>query len=143
MGRYRYGHIYDIFINSALDASLAREIFAAVGGGLEALLVQTYGGNKIPQHVAYESGLEEGDPQGALLHPFLSAIRKQWMVEKTNNLVAVKEIDINKFVSRCSPSRLGERHRALLECFRRVWPDKKEGSHGWFEDWESWGLRAE
>ena len=143
VGRYRYGHIYDIFINSALDAALAREIFAAVGGGLEALLVQTYGGNKIPQHVAYESGLEEGDPQGALLHPFLSAIRKQWMVEKTNNLVAVKEIDINKFVSRCSPSRLGERHGALLERFRRVWPDKKEGSHGWFEDWESWGLRAE
>ncbi len=138
VGRYRYGHIYDIFINSALDASLAREIFAAVGGGLEALLVQTCKGSKIPEHAAPETVVDHGDHYGALLHPFLSALTKRWMVEKTSNLVAVKEIDTNKF----RPHRLGDRHRALSECFRRVWP-KKEGSQWWFEDWESWPLRAE
>ena len=32
VNRYRNGHIYDILINSALDASLAQKIFSAVGG---------------------------------------------------------------------------------------------------------------
>ena len=40
--RYRVEHIYDAFINSALDASHARAILAAVGGNVETLLVQTF-----------------------------------------------------------------------------------------------------
>ncbi|KAG7290167.1 hypothetical protein NEMBOFW57_000165 [Staphylotrichum longicolle] len=46
--RYRMGHIYDAFINSALDASLAQEILAAVGGNVETLLVRTFRGLSFP-----------------------------------------------------------------------------------------------
>lgn len=147
---YRNGHIYDILINSALDASLARKIFAAVGGDVETLLVQTYGGINFPQvGQPPRFGMPRGaGPAGSLLGPFLSAVGKQWMVEKMdNNKLVVKEMGFGR--SRCSvndPSRVGLRrgkYKAMLQCFRRVWPDEKEGSKGWFEDWESWGLETE
>ncbi|KAK4149952.1 hypothetical protein C8A00DRAFT_46554 [Chaetomidium leptoderma] len=102
VGRYRNGHLYDILINSALDASLARQIFDAVGGG-------------------------------------------NWMAEKMNNRVAVKGIGLERFWgSPIDPFQIRHvRDREMMQCFRRVWPDKKERSKGWFEDWESWGLQAE
>ena len=182
MGRYRNGHIYDIFINSALDATLAREIFAAVGGNVEVLLVQTYRGDDFTRveqddpdeeedyagegdddgvidyhgeedHDGEEDSDEEevpdvwragrGAPLGARLHPFLAAIGKPWMVEKANNIVTIKEMDVNKFGRRLDSVEIRDRHLALLQCFRQVWPGKKEGSMGWFEDWESWKLHAE
>jgi hypothetical protein len=52
---YRTGHIYDALINSALDESLARQIFAAVGGRrkgkgkIETMMVRTYGGESFEQ----------------------------------------------------------------------------------------------
>lgn len=30
-------------------------------------------------------------------------------------------------------------HEAVMRYFRRVWPEQKEGSKGWLEEWESWG----
>jgi hypothetical protein len=143
VNRYRNGHIYDILINSALDASLARKIFSAVGGNVETLLVQTYGGLNFPQL---------GEPPrfrlpmaGTMLGPFLKAIGKQWMVERMNDKVVVKELGLERFWgSPMDPLRiLPGGHQAVMQCFRRVWPDKKEGSKGWFDDWESWGLETE
>ncbi|KAH6856022.1 hypothetical protein B0I37DRAFT_366340 [Chaetomium sp. MPI-CAGE-AT-0009] len=150
--RYRNGHIYDIFINAALDASLAREIFAAVGGNLETLLVRTYGGVNFsqrgpPPRFGRPRGVRGVQPAGQLFIPFLYAIGKQWMVEKLNNKLAVKEMD-HKIPpdSMFGSSRVQPQHSwyaTLLQYFRRVWPEEKEGSQGWFEDWESWGLETE
>ncbi|KAK3294271.1 uncharacterized protein B0H64DRAFT_400270 [Chaetomium fimeti] len=149
VNRYRNGHIYDIFINAALDASLARKIFTAVGGNLETLLVQTYGGLNFSQlGPPPRFGMPRGvKPAGDLFIPFLYGIGKQWMVEQMNNKLAVKEMDHKIHPkSMYGSSRVRSKHSkyaALLRCFRRVWPDEKEGSKGWHEDWESWGLETE
>ena len=147
MNRYRNGHIYDILINSALDASLARKIFSTVGGNVETLLVQTYGGLNFPQPgQAPRFSLPRGSrPAGTMLGPFLRATGKQWMVGKMNDKVVVKELGLGRFWSSpVDPLRIRSGgHKATMQCFRRVWPDKKEGSKGWFDDWESWGLETE
>lgn len=74
MHRHRNGHIYDVLINSALDASLARQIFNAVGGNIETLLVRTYGGRDFPQvwpPPHYHEPVMFPEPVGELLDPFL------------------------------------------------------------------------
>jgi hypothetical protein len=142
--RHRNGHVYDVFINSALDASLAWQIFAAVGGNVETLLVQTYQGLSFPGELS-DYGAPWGTcPPAFMVGPFLRAISKQWMVTRMNNKVAVKEIGLERFRTwPADPLRLEHYHEVMLQYFRRVWPDKKEGSKGWFDDWESWRLQVE
>jgi hypothetical protein len=147
MKSYRSGHIYDVLINTALGESLALKIFAAVGGKVETLLVKTYGGLHFPQlgqppHYGFPRGTK---PLGAMLEPFVAAVGKQWLVEKTNGKVVVKELGLERFWSMPSdPFRIGsDGQKTVMQYFRRVWPEQKEGSKGWVEDWESWGLETE
>jgi hypothetical protein len=141
---YRSGHIYDVLINVALDGSLARKIFAAVGGNVEILLVKTYGGLHFPQlgQPPHYGLPRAARPHGALLEPFVGAVGKQWLVEKMNGKVIVKEMGLERFwtapIDPFGIKSIG--HKAVMEYyFRRVWPEQKEGSKGWLEDWESWG----
>jgi hypothetical protein len=141
---YRSGHIYDVLINAALDGSLARKIFAAVGGTVEILLVKTYGGLYFPQlgQPPHYGLPRAARPHGALLEPFVGAVGKQWLVEKMNGKVIVKEMGLGRFwtapIDPFGIKSIG--HKAVMEYyFRRVWPEQKEGSKGWLEDWESWG----
>jgi hypothetical protein len=149
VNNHRNGHIYDIFINVAVNASLAHKIFAAVGGNVETLLLKTYGGRNFPQvgrwpHSNTRRGIR---PAGELLKPFLYALGNQWMVEKMNDKLVITEMghrmhrDSMFGSSRVEPQN--SKYSTMLEYFRRVWPDEKEGSDGWFEDWESWGLETE
>ena len=147
---HRNGHIYDIFINVALDAVLAQKIFATVGGNVEALLLKTYGGRDFPQvgpwpHVNMRRGTIK--PAGDLLIPFLCALGKQWMVEKMNDKLVVTEmghkLHRDSMYGSSRVSSQNSKYSTMLEYFRRVWPAEKEGSEGWFEDWESWGLETE
>jgi hypothetical protein len=143
----RRGHIYDVLINAALDGSLALKIFAAVGGNVETLLVKTYGGLHFsqlgpPSYYGVPVGHGSGRPLGEVLEPFVRAIGKQWMVEKMNGKVMVKEMGLERFWSLpFDPFTINfGRHEAVMRHFRRVWPEQKET---WFKDWESWGLETE
>ncbi|KAK4098671.1 hypothetical protein N658DRAFT_213224 [Parathielavia hyrcaniae] len=127
---YRNGHIYDVLINAALDGSLARSIFAAVGGNVETLLVKTYGGlyfsqygprplYGFPRRVMSVIG-----PLGKRLKQFMTAVEKQWMVEKLNDKVAVEEMGLERSHGFDNPIETGHvvRDHLVVEFFRRVWP---------------------
>lgn len=136
------GHIYDAFINSALDASLAQDILAAVGGNVETLLVRTFRGLSFPGE-APDWGMPEGTSLvGSLFGPFMRAVSKQWMVTRlSDDRVVVKELGLERFRNwPVDPLHLGPEHKVMMQYFRRVWPDKEEVSQVWFENWESWGL---
>ncbi|KAK4171032.1 hypothetical protein QBC36DRAFT_340737 [Triangularia setosa] len=143
VNRYRNGHVYDIFINSALNASLAQDIFAAVGGNVDTLLLRPHGGANLSQ-----KGPPPGNdflwrisqPAGHCLKPFLNIISKEWMLERMNDHVVVTELGKERFRSETMDPLRVDNYK-LMEYFRRVWPEKP-GSKGWWDDWESWGLQV-
>jgi hypothetical protein len=82
-GPYRNGHIRDIFVNSAVDESLARAIFDTISTAktsarmapLENLIVRPAGGQALylPSYKA---------PAGLGLVIFLKALAQEWFLER-------------------------------------------------------------
>lgn len=65
------------------------------------------------------------------------------MVEKMNGKLVVTRLGYKADCRSELGSSLASPSSKLLKCFRRVWPEKKEGSKHWFKDWESWRLQTE
>ena len=137
--RYRNGHIYDVLINSALDESLARQIFGAVGGKVETLMVRTYGGDSFE----LQDG-RWGTSRGSMMGLFLAGVGREMVVERRNDEeVVVKEMGV-PFGDMYADWQIDRMVKgARVQCFRRVWPETEGGGRRWWDDWESWPLDLE
>ncbi|KAL2134797.1 hypothetical protein VTI74DRAFT_10781 [Chaetomium olivicolor] len=137
-------HFMDVMVNSALDKELAKQIFEAVASpSLETMMVRVQGGMdiKIPAHMLYMDRM----PMPSVVL-FLNGLAREWIVDTVNSNrdMRVKELGPNaegwRGVSRV-PSSVGPLD-PFLKHFRRLWPETKKGSKGWFDDWESWPLAS-
>lgn len=145
---HRQGHIRDVFINSAIDATLARSIFevidAAKGNApgvrrLERLELSASGGNEFP-----ERGVMR--PAWAPLRPFLTALDRRWLVERdvrddSRGVLHVREThaDDRKWSLDFHSADSVKRSQYYFGLWRRTWPVERDGSE-WWDDWESYPL---
>ncbi|KAK0666623.1 hypothetical protein QBC41DRAFT_230201 [Cercophora samala] len=160
------GEILDFFVNLALDDKLAREIFNKISSSyhtvsrLETMMVRTKASlrhrSRPPSpEEAYHgrvpgTGHRYGQPvyQERLME-FIYGLERQWRVESllcddSGEKVRVKELGPRAdgwrgMVMQPLPANEGD---PTLKLFRMLWPVKKEGSKGWWEDWESRGLET-
>lgn len=199
------GEILDLFINSAVDAKLARQIFDAISSSchtssrLETMMVRSKAlirfrsaYNPEPESNGYVAGTGTGygrcDPDG-YIRPLLTGLTREWLLDTllcddSGEKVRVKEIgaraeglkrepvdpqsvpitdqlalymaELEELSRRKSCKRgkhLNERkgwwedvrvseENSLMVHFRELWPGRKEGGRGWWEDWESWDLET-
>lgn len=145
---HRQGHIRDVFINSAIDATLARSIFdiidAAKGNTpgvrrLERLELCASGGKEFPE-------MDGPRPAWAPLKPFLAALDRRWLVERdvrddSRGVVHVRETDAKNRKGSLEFYRAADarRNEYYFGLWRRTWPVERDGSE-WWDDWESYPL---
>lgn len=160
---YREGHVRDVLVNSAIDASLARSIFEVISGAkpgrspgraaplpLERLELRARGGSEFVD-------APFGDSPRRPLNQFLAALERAWRVERdvrddSPEVINVKELsrglakDPRHSKLFKAWKRNGFPRTALLDnvkndqywfgLWRRVWPVETPGMH-WWDDWES------
>ncbi|RKU44151.1 hypothetical protein DL546_005389 [Coniochaeta pulveracea] len=153
---YRNGHIRDVFVNTAVDETLARTIFQVICEAqarntmatrpppLERMTVQVEGGRAFPNRATMA-------PVAFYLQPYLAALGRHWSLERevgdhAGDVVHAQEIgkerrlgweDGQREIGREKPSPL------FLRIFWRIWP-KKQGDLGeWWDNWRSYLLLVE
>lgn len=141
-----------MFVNSAIDQSLARSIFKVIDAAKAGL-----SGAVLPlRQLELQAPAHEVPFTALQLKPFLDALRRRWLVERgfdhdARDVLHVREIE-GKFrlEHRDRLEIYGTKHRTapaeelepFLSIWQRLWPSKGEGSK-WWEDWESWPLALE
>jgi hypothetical protein len=140
---YTNGHIVDIMAGRAVDATLARQVFAAVAApGLETMILRALGGTVFPPQRPRTSRPHEDQLFRHDINPWLNGLAREWVVDTVN---PTGEVKVKEIVGRADswkrgggqvPLRVHEGD-LLWAHFRTLWPDTKEGSKGWFDDWES------
>jgi len=140
----RNGNIRDFFINSALDECLARQIFGSISSGkpngalpLERLKLRVQPGGHFSPRV--------------ITGPFeiYEYLGRSWLLERNprddrRDVIEVSEM--RRVRGAYSPDRIldDDLRRAaggVVETFRRLWPERWEGSC-WKDDWHGWPLLA-
>lgn len=145
---HRQGHIRDVFINSAIDATLARSIFEVIDAAkgkapgvrlLERLELCASGGSAFP-----ERGVMR--PAWAPLWPFLKALDRRWLVERdvrddSRGVLHVREThaDDRKWSLDFHGADSVGRNKYYFGLWRRTWPVERDGIE-WWDDWESYPL---
>lgn len=152
---YREGHVRDLFVSNAIDASLARSIFRLIDGAkpkrspgwtstlpLERLELHPRKEERFVGKPSIESNLTP------LNSKFLTALKRDWRVERdvrddSREVLHVSEIrnafsDL-AYLRRFKPKREPE---YWFNLWRRVWPVEREGID-WWDDWESYPLALE
>lgn len=146
---YREGHVRDMFVNNAIDASLARSIFQVIDGAtpkrslgrasklpLERLELRARGEEDFVSRPIIESDVTP-------LSQFLVALKREWRVERdvrddARDVLHVRENGQNfsknfPQIKELNPAR---NHEYWFNLWRRVWPVEREGVD-WWDDWES------
>lgn len=160
---YREGHVRDVLVNSAIDASLARSIFEVISRAkpgrspgraaplpLERLELRARGGSEFVD-------APFGDSLRRPLNQFLAALERDWRVERdvrddSPEVINVKELSrgLAKDPGNSKLFKVWKRNGfprpPLLDnvkkdqywfgLWRRVWPVETPGMH-WWDDWES------
>ncbi|KAK3296407.1 uncharacterized protein B0H64DRAFT_169614 [Chaetomium fimeti] len=152
---YRRGHIRDVFINTAVDETLARAIFDTVcaakasahGHGaalaLERVMIQAEGGRSFP----HRGGMM---PTAFNLIPYMQALGRCWLLERdmrddARHVVHAREIHGELRLRMLRPYRDDddgsyEDESVCMSIFRRIWPKRPGGEAQWYNDWHSWPL---
>lgn len=145
---FREGHVRDVLVNSAIDASLALSIFKVIDGAkpsrspgraaplpLERLELCARGGEKFADRPVMGSAFTP-------LNQFLAALKREWRVERdvrddSRGILHVEEVGRGIIMRRLQPAS-GDREseKYWFRLWRRVWPVEREGMH-WWDDWES------
>lgn len=146
---HRKGHLRDVFVNSAVDSTLASSIFEVIDAAkaevdekvvpLERLEVEAKYGDAFPRNGTMDRSRDE-------LYPYLAALERRWLVERDvrydaggRNVLHVREIGWK--------ARQGEMERRVtyeyrnshyLRIWRRIWPSEEDDA--WWDAWESWPL---
>lgn len=160
---YREGHVRDVLVNSAIDASLARSIFEVISGArpgkspgraaplpLERLELRVQGGSKFVD-------APFGDSDRRPLNQFLAALERDWRVERdvrddSPGVINVKELSRGlakdprysklfkawkrNVFPRTTVLDNAKNDQYWFGLWRRVWPVETPGMH-WWDDWES------
>lgn len=142
---YTNGHIMDIMAGSAVDATLARQVFAAVAApGLETMMLRALGGTVFPAQPPRTSRAHEDQSFRHDIAPWLNGLAREWVIDTVNPTGEVKVREIVGRTQAGSWKRLGGQIPLKVyegdlfwKHFRTLWPETKEGSKGWFDDWES------
>lgn len=134
---HRRGHIRDVFVNSAIDAALAKSIFEVVdsakrgiqGRGpvlpLESLTASAFGGLEFARRRAMI-------PPTVKLRPFLTALDRKWLVQRevrddARDVLHVRELDRERREERMAEmlQRLSvytsDLKEGILEIWKRTW----------------------
>lgn len=135
---WRQGHVRDVLVNNAIDATLARSIFEVIDGAKPRSPGRP---SPLPlEHLslyAYENGAQE---IYGLSH-FMGSFRGDWEVDRD---VRDDARDVLHVKSLGSGTKSKEQIRDLnltkeydlFELWRRVWPVQNEGVD-WWDDWKS------
>ncbi|KAH6839491.1 hypothetical protein B0I37DRAFT_386584 [Chaetomium sp. MPI-CAGE-AT-0009] len=144
---YRNGHIRDVFINMAVDETLARSIFNTICTAkastysdsaalvLERVMIQPAGGRRsFPQPAIMA-------PRGLALHPYQTALSRRWLLERdvrddARHMVHAREIGREARLQ-SGFRRIGN-YMDYMPIFRRIWPETPGVE--WEDDWQSWPL---
>jgi hypothetical protein len=130
---YRNGHIRDLFINSALDETLARAIFDSISTAQPAKISLV---ESLKVRVTRENTFQT-DVRSVAVH-----LAHAWTVERSADqdkydVVTATEDEIPAEEDENSP--MPTLNGRAGEIFRRIWPLKKQGGD-WRQDWKSWPL---
>lgn len=142
LGWLQKGHLGNIFMNCAVDETLARSIWDTIcqqkiGRQLQSLKLWTTGGGRLGEY---------HDNQD--IRNIVDDLSRSWLIER----VVEEQINVRELGRRGRKMRdqeLTDRYNMgrpltdteALRVFRRVWP-QKEGSEDWREDWSSLPLQA-
>ncbi|KAK4102550.1 hypothetical protein N658DRAFT_485340 [Parathielavia hyrcaniae] len=143
---YRNGHLRDVFVNTAVDETLARAIFeticaASAAPALERVVIQPDRAEAFPQR-------DPGSPlRSGGLSPFVLALGRRWLLERdvrddARHVVHAREIDGERRL-RLKGSDLRQNSywgASYMSIFRRIWPEGPDASANWYDDWRSWPL---
>ena len=130
---YTNGDCMYVMVNSALDAKLARQIFAAIASqSLETMMVRVKGGMEFVVHPCIPLRLQpRSNTPGLALRPWLNGLAREWIVDTINSKGEVKVREIG----RNAEGWKGEARDPLkvhymdpfMKHFRTLWPDSKMG----------------
>lgn len=149
---HREGHVRDVLINSAVDASLARSIFEVIDGAkpaasprgnvlrLERLAVCAADGRRFP-----EPG--RMSPPWMALQGFFVALDRRWVVERdvrddARHVLHVRETYVDDRQYSMQSHRGRDKSLYWFGLWRRVWPVEHDGVD-WWDDWQSYPLQLE
>lgn len=152
---YREGHVRDVLVNSAIDASLALSIFKVIDGAkpggshglpapfpLERLELRARGGEGFADTPIIAFVLTP-------LHQFLVALRREWRIDRdvrddSPGVLHVEEVGrgVSKGWLRSGFPDRAKRDQYWFRIWRRVWPVETHGVN-WWDDWESRPLELE
>lgn len=142
LGWLQKGHLGNIFMNCAVDETLARSIWETIcqhkiGTQLQSLKLWTTGGGRLGEYHDNED-----------IRDIVDNLSRSWLIERVvGEQINVREL--GRQGRKMRDQKLTNRYnmgRALtgteaLRVFRRVWP-QKDGSEDWREDWSSLPLQA-
>ncbi|KAH6628421.1 hypothetical protein F5144DRAFT_594451 [Chaetomium tenue] len=134
--------VFNAFVDSAVDAKLARAIFRAVSQGK----ANPVTGNNNTAVRPLETLSLRGQVMRAALNPYLGILARPWRVRRDprdDRPGVLHAVEWDEGGDSVAPATwwVEGAQGALLPLFRRIWPEKAEGSN-WFEDWESWPLEG-
>ena len=152
--------VYNALIDMAVDEKLAVAIFKAVSHGkkhaksssiaavlpLETLSIRVVGGGDWIMSLA--NALTTGwiRRRQVVLRPYRCNMARSWRVDRDprddrRDVLHTVEVGRKSRLSRDAmhQPKNWQRNSHNLPIFRRIWPEKTEGSN-WFDDWESWPL---
>ena len=152
---HRNGHARDAMINTAVDETLARAIFATVCAAkaraygdaaalaLERVTIRPKGGNAFPRRSLMVPG-------GWNLRTYVAALGRCWLLERdvrddARHTVHARETDSEGRLGPAAPDWFAsaakrESSSQFMPIFRRIWPETPGSSSQWYEDWRSWPL---
>ncbi|KAI1143384.1 hypothetical protein F5Y05DRAFT_368432 [Hypoxylon sp. FL0543] len=145
--RYLNGHFRHVFINGAMDANLALDIFETIS---RAKLKDN--STRLQKLYIWFSRDSYSAPENHLGR-YSTAFRYPWLVERSlrddsTQPLVVRELDrmnrrVQERIQDDDEAAIGSRRSSgnLDSIFRRIWPERSEGSH-WRGDWHSFPLSS-
>jgi hypothetical protein len=140
----RKGHIRDALINSALDETLARAIFNCISNArhafpLEYLKLHSSGGGEFGGPVSMDaSGLEQA----------INSLGREWLLTRSPRDDSGDKVIAREIGKRSREESEGRKLHPMNQAawlkvepvFRRIWPEREDGTGDWHKDWYSWPL---
>lgn len=135
---YRNGHLRDLLLNKAIDEKLALAVFRAVSSGkgqesapLQQLETSTMSPSYIPDAPpAYQAFLYRGAVLSSMGPGYVQVSRNKKEGHR-------RELNVSRVrIEGREHHATGLNGNPFMVNFRRLWPEK-DGSAGWWTDWES------
>lgn len=131
-----YGHIRDAFINSALDAKLARDIYQAISTAKGSCSVPLLQLRLRPEGGCLFGGIHEADASRTVC----DHVGRSWLLQRNPPGGDSREVVVMEVNESYRLPRAPKLDPQTETIFRRLWPTRSDATDDWREDWCSFPL---